>query len=275
MNVLVFLIVLAALVALGWVDAKVRRLNILAWLAAWWVAVYVVVGYGIEPPLPSSIVGMFMAIVTLALLAYVSADTDRLAEARRVVFAFMTERRYTVPLVLTVVALPLLAAWQVYRDATAAPQPPVSGRTIHPPPPATIQYQGATMDLAAAENPYRALETSDPDAFAAHVANGRRVYFQNCHFCHGDNMQGRGQFAHGFDPIPANFVDPTTIAMLQESYLFWRIAKGGPGLPDESTPWLSAMPAWEDLLTEEEIWDVILFLYDYTGHRPRAKEEVH
>ncbi|NNF02932.1 MAG: cytochrome c, partial [Rhodothermales bacterium] len=93
--------------------------------------------------------------------------------------------------------------------------------------------------------------------------------------CHGDDMAGDGIFAHGLDPIPANFKDATTIAMLQEGYLFWRIAKGGPGLPPESTPWLSAMPAWELFLTEEEIWDVILFLYDYTGHRPRAREEVH
>ena len=91
-------------------------------------------------------------------------------------------------------------------------------------------------------------------------------------FCHGDNMEGDGIYAHAFDPIPANFQDPTTIAMLQESYLFWRIAKGGPGLPEEGTPWLTAMPAWEDRLTEEEIWDVILFLYDFTGRKPRARE---
>jgi len=60
--------------------------------------------------------------------------------------------------------------------------------------------------------------------------------------------------------------------MLQETYLFWRIAKGAPDLPQESTPWSSAMPAWENFLSEEEIWDVILFLYDYTGQRPRALE---
>jgi hypothetical protein len=35
------------------------------------------------------------------------------------------------------------------------------------------------------------------------------------------------------------------------------------------------MPAWEKFLTEEEMWDVILFLYDFTGQRPRGREEVH
>jgi hypothetical protein len=33
------------------------------------------------------------------------------------------------------------------------------------------------------------------------------------------------------------------------------------------------MPAWERMLTEEEIWEAILFLYDFTGQKPRAKEE--
>jgi hypothetical protein len=36
------------------------------------------------------------------------------------------------------------------------------------------------------------------------------------------------------------------------------------------------MPAWEKFLKEEEMWDVILFLYDFTGQRPavRALEQV-
>src|SRR3989442_6571965 len=73
-------------------------------------------------------------------------------------------------------------------------------------------------------------------------------------FCHGDNPDGHGLFASALTPPPANFEDPGTIAMLQEAYLFWRIAKGGPGLPKESTPWNSVMPAWEDRLSEEQIF---------------------
>ena len=86
-------------------------------------------------------------------------------------------------------------------------------------------------------------------------------------------MAGDGMYAHGLNPIPTNFTDPGTIAQLQESFLFWRIAKGGPGLPDEGGPWDSAMPAWEKFLKEEEIWEVVLFLYDHTGQRPRGRVE--
>ena len=96
--------------------------------------------------------------------------------------------------------------------------------------------------------------------------------YENCFFCHGDALQGKGHFAQGFNPAPADFQASGTIAQLSESYLFWRIAKGGPGLPSESTPWDSAMPVWEDFLTEEEIWQVIAYLYDTTGHEPRVMD---
>lgn len=274
MNIGITALVVAGLIGVWVLDRRVVTLNPLAWLVTWWAAIYVFLRFGIDPPLPSSLVGMFIAIVSLALLTYLTASTERLEAARRVVVRFLVDDTYLIPLIVVALLLPVLVALRVYFDVTERPQPPISGRTIHPPPPTSIQFKGETINLATAVNPYRELEDSDPAAFAEHVANGRRVYYENCVYCHGDDMQGEGMFAHGFDPLPADFQDPGTIAQLQESYLFWRIAKGGPGLPAESTPWSSAMPAWETFLTEEEIWDVILFLYDYTGHEPRARETV-
>ncbi|MFB3112954.1 MAG: cytochrome c, partial [Gemmatimonadales bacterium] len=69
-----------------------------------------------------------------------------------------------------------------------------------------------------------------------------------------------------------SFHETGTIDQLQESFLFWRIAKGGLGLPREGTPWNSAMPVWEDFLTEDEIWSVIIFLYEQAGLEPRTWE---
>jgi hypothetical protein len=34
------------------------------------------------------------------------------------------------------------------------------------------------------------------------------------------------------------------------------------------------MPAWEEFLTEDEIWAVIIFLYDQADKTPRTWEEV-
>ena len=62
------------------------------------------------------------------------------------------------------------------------------------------------------------------------------------------------------------------LSIIQEGYAFWRISKGGPGLPPEGAPWDSAMPAWEDVLTEEEIWKIIMAEYDIAGVEPRTWE---
>src|SRR5262245_37399006 len=94
-------------------------------------------------------------------------------------------------------------------------------------------------------------------------------------YCHGGNLDGRGHFAFALNPQAADFAGPSTIAQLPEGFVFWRIANGGPGLPKESTPWNSAMPAWEDRLTEEEIWQVIFYLYETTGYPPRVMTEGH
>ena len=173
------------------------------------------------------------------------------------------------------IAIPALAAANVYVQMNVPLQPPFYPRTIHPASPTEVTVLGKTILLDAGDNPFRALERSNPDEFRKHVENGRQIYYRNCVFCHGDDMGGNGMFVHGLDPIPTNFGDGDTIANLRETFLFWRIAKGGPGLPEEGGPWDSAMPAWEKHLKEEEMWEVTLFLYDFTGERPRAKEEAH
>ncbi len=269
MNLWILAILIVALTGL-----RFFRPNILAWLAAIWVSCFIFLSYGIEPPAPASIVKFFMAIITGSLAIYATAEAGRMDESARLIRTWITEKKYGRALAIGVLIIPALLGYSAYRQATLGVQPPASGRTVHPAPPDEINFRGKRIDLITGENPYRKLENSDKPAFATHLENGRRVYYQNCVFCHGDNMEAEGNFAHGFDPLPANFLQATTIAMLEEGYLFWRIAKGGPGLPEAGTPWLSSMPAWEDRLSEEDIWDVILFLYDFTGQRPRAKEHV-
>jgi hypothetical protein len=185
----------------------------------------------------------------------------------------MTEKRYTALLVATVIALPALAAANVYVRMNVPLEPPFFPRTIHPGSPSEITVHDKTINLDAGENPFLHLQTSNPEEFRKRLENGRRTYYRNCVFCHGDTMAGNGMFVHGLDPIPTNFTDQGALAMLRDTFVFWRISKGGPGLPEEGGPWDTAMPAWEKFMKEEEIWEVILFLYDFTGQKPRAKEE--
>jgi hypothetical protein len=263
------LVVLAVAAVFGLL--RFRRANLLMWAGAWWVGIYVLLRFGFTAPIPASVVSLYMGIVSIAILAYVSSSQERREEVSGPLVRLMTEKRYTPFLVGLVVAIPALAAANVYVQMSVPLQPPLFSRTVHPASPAEITVHDKKIDLDAGEDPFWELEKSNPDEFRKHVENGRQVFYRNCVFCHGDNLAGTGMFVHGLDPIPTNL--PETIPLLRDTYLFWRISKGGPGLPEEAGPWDTAMPAWEKFLKEEEIWDAILFLYDFSGQRPRAREE--
>ena len=131
---------------------------------------------------------------------------------------------------------------------------------------ANIVEQGMGRLMKPNANPW----DKDAQGYLKYVREGGEIFYQNCHFCHGDNLNGRGLHAFAFNPIPANFTDPGTIAQLQETFIFWRVSKGGIGLPNEGFPWASVMPPWEQHLTVDEIWKVVLFEYWHTGYYPRT-----
>ena len=232
------------------------------------VLAFVIFRFGIRPPAPWSVITLYMGVVLLAVLVFVSSDRDSWQSFLRPLSATVLEPGLRPLRLVLAVVLPVLLGYYAYTQAAAKPQAPPELRAVHPAPPASIQFRGKEINIQGIDNPLR----KDQASLAKHAAAGGEIYIRNCMYCHGDNLDGQGHFAAGFNPPPANFQDPGTIAMLQEAYLFWRIAKGGPGLPKESTPWNSVMPAWEDRLSEEQIWQVILYLYEATGQQPRRWE---
>jgi hypothetical protein len=252
---------------------KYRKANLITWALAWWIGFFVAIRFGFTVPIPSSVIFIYMGIASLALTAYVTSSDERRQAISGPIVDLIVNPGRRLMLAGVVVLLPALAAAAVWFRLSQPVEAPFFARTVHPASPAEITFKDKQINLDSGDNPFRALEKSNPEEFKKHVEAGRKVYYQNCHFCHGDNLEATGMFVHGLDPIPTNFNDQGTIPMLRETFLFWRISRGGPGVPDEGAPWASAMPAWEKFLTEEQIWDAILFLYDYTGRRPRAKEE--
>jgi len=252
---------------------RYRKAGLLAWALAWWLGFFVLVRFGFTVPIPSSVVMIYMGIASIALLAYVTSSTDRRGAVSGPIVDLIVNEKRRLALAAVALAIPALAAAGVYFRLSQPVEAPFFARTVHPASPSEITFKDKKIDIDKGVNPYRALETSNPEEFKKHVEAGRKVYYQNCHFCHGDNLEATGMFVHGLDPIPTNFNDQGTIPMLRETFLFWRISKGAPGVPDEGGPWASAMPSWEKFLTEEQIWDAILFLYDYTGRKPRSNEE--
>jgi hypothetical protein len=219
-------------------------------------------------PVPSSVAFQYMLTVLVGVLLWVSDNETRWAAFKRPLHRVMVEDRRKPVRTALLVLVPALVAFVAYGRVKPSLAAPPSFRAIHPAPPTSIAFQGRTIQITGLNNPLRSRGNLEQ-----HYEEGRRVYYQNCLACHGDLLNGRGHYALGFNPEPADFQDVGTIAQLTESYVFWRIAKGGVGLPNEGGPWNSAMPAWENFLSEDEIWSVIVFLYQQSGKTPRTWEE--
>ena len=219
-------------------------------------------------PVPNTVVLQYLLTVLVGILLWVSDSEERWSEFKKPIHEVLVRPERRIARGALLVAVPVLVAFIAYDRVRPDVSAPPSFRAVHPAPPRSITFRGDTMVLDRLENPLRS-----QGSLEEHYEEGKRVYYQNCLACHGDGLNGLGHYAAGLNPAPLNFQDVGTIAQLTESFVFWRIARGGPGLPNEGTPWNSAMPAWEDFLTADEIWSVIIFLYEQTGHSPRTWEE--
>ncbi|MGH7227960.1 MAG: c-type cytochrome [Nitrospiraceae bacterium] len=240
-------------------QAKKRRISVPAQVAIVWIGVYLFLKYFIKPPLPSSVIFMYMTMTSIGLLMHVSIYEEVLQAFKGPVVGFLRGDPLQVGswraarwVVLGL--FPLLVGWQTYTSTAPSDQPPAENRTIHPAPPG---------EFVGLSNPV----PNTPE----NVMMGKGLFAAFCSPCHG-NFDGKGPAARGFSPPPANFVDAGTIAQLQESYVFWRIKNGGVGLPIEGMPWKSAMPRWEVELKDEQIWKIIMGEYDGAHQTPRTWE---
>jgi len=214
----------------------------------------------ITAPLPMSLIWLYLALTLSALMIFYTMSGASLELFMGPIHRFLAgvgqEGFAKIARILVLILFPLLVGWQMYTSIVPSDLPPPENRTIHPAPPG---------EFVGLSNPY----PKTPE----NIMMGKGLYAAYCSPCHGANFDGKGPAAPGFNPPPANFADPGTIAQLQESYLFWRIKKGGVGLPVEGMPWKSAMPRWEVELPDEFLWKIIMGEYDGAHQSPRTWEE--
>lgn len=221
----------------------------------------------VMPPLPGQVIVMYVAMSVFAFFIYFSIREESFRaflEPMRAVLA--DEDKWILRIILVFIIIPLIAGYITFERVKPKFEPPVSARIVHPEPPTEIEFRGKSIRILGLENPLR----KDSANFTKYLEDGKKIYYQNCFYCHGDDLDGRGHFAQAFNPPPLPFRGTDTIAQLPESFVFWRVAKGGRNLPAGANPWDSAMPAFEDFLTEEEVWKVILFIYEASGNKPRT-----
>jgi len=256
-----------------------------------WLTAYFVFRVILQPPIPFSLIAVYMGIITIAIFLYSSLDEASWQEFTKPIATMLQEdtKNAKISRYFVFAALPLLIGFGTYDKLMPKFEEPVELRTVHPAPPASINLHGKVMNLQTEYNPFRGKGADgkedngsqhmgknpfakDASKYMQNVKAGGEIFFgtAGCMFCHGDNLDGTGMFAYAFNPIPANFADPGTIAQLQETFVLWRVSKGGPGVPRETFPWASAMPPWEKHITTDEMWKVIMFEYWHTGFYPRT-----
>lgn len=102
---------------------------------------------------------------------------------------------------------------------------------------------------AAIPEPYNSLTA--PAVEEGALERAAEFYTQNCASCHGDGGWGDGPAGQALDPAPAPLARTST--RMTDGYLFWRMSEGG-------AVFSSAMPAWKETLSEQQIWEMIAYL---------------
>lgn len=97
-------------------------------------------------------------------------------------------------------------------------------------------------DAAAIPNPFAGDEES--------LAAGAALYATNCAICHGETGEGDGPAAAGLEMAPSDMHEGH-VQENTDGALFYIISHGKPDTP---------MPAWDNVLDEDERWHVVNFL---------------
>jgi len=104
--------------------------------------------------------------------------------------------------------------------------------------------------------------TTPRQARAEDLAAGKTLYTENCAQCHGDEGDGQGVMADLLDPRPRDFrrgiykIRRTPQGELPTDQDLFRII--GNGMPG------SSMPAWRDLLSDAQIWQLVDYLKSFS-----------
>ena len=99
------------------------------------------------------------------------------------------------------------------------------------------------------------------------VLKGKTIYNGKgtCVNCHGKEGKGDGPLAGSFDPRPRDFYDADDIGWQKvrtDGEIFWAISKGTE----------KGMIAFEDMLSEEEIWAVVNYIRELGKSSVQAHE---
>src|SRR3990170_5980700 len=116
---------------------------------------FAVFRFAISPPAPWSVITLYMGVVLLALLVYVSSDGDSWRAFVAPLRALLVDDSLLPIRVVVLIVLPLALGYYAYSQAAATAEAPPELRAVHPAPPASISFRGKPIDVQGLENPLR------------------------------------------------------------------------------------------------------------------------
>ena len=101
-------------------------------------------------------------------------------------------------------------------------------------------------------------------AAEAEAERGKAIYLKRCVWCHGDEGDGLGPAAERLNPPPRDFTlgqfkiksTAFTSDYASDDDIYRMIRDGMPG---------TAMPGWKDMLSEQDMRDVVVYLKGFAG----------
>jgi len=133
-------------------------------------------------------------------------------------------------------------------------------RADNPPSKMETALAGHAMDASVARaapkltNPVTADETN--------LVTGARLYAEHCTLCHGDPAHPESPLADSLNPPAPQFTNE--MADMPENQNFYIIQHG--------IRW-TAMPGWKNVLSEQQTWQLVIFL-SHMNNLPAAAKQV-
>ncbi len=247
-----------------------------------------IVGRSTPLPLPATLMFIYMFLSLLAIFLFVSTSERKMDAFMEPVIRFLRGGQsgiLGIARLVVLVLIPLLAGWVTFAKAAPKVQSLTSIRVQHPTLPGRFEKMESPLRNPTDEMLQKfiaekglgniGMEEAKARFDDAMLREGRDLFQINCRPCHGSRANSNGPMAWGFRLRPADFTDPGTIATVIEPYVIWRVTEGAFGLPAESTPWDSAMPAWGGEISPDDMWKIALADYDLAGVTPRMPEKIH
>lgn len=91
----------------------------------------------------------------------------------------------------------------------------------------------------------------------ANLNAAKTIYSDKCANCHGDTGKGDGSDAMMYDPAPSDLTDSAKVNKLTDGEIFYQITEGR-----------KPMPSFKKKLTEEQRWQLVLFVRAFASGVP-------